>query len=122
LQEEIGSIRIPLEKFQFLSRGNLRLPITGGPDLLRAVYCSMQEDEGFCRNIAGDSYLQLVRYSENGVEIESINSFGASANPGDPHYTDQMDKFVNYGLKPMTLDKESVFAKAKKVYSPYEIK
>lgn len=129
LQEEIGSIRIPLEKFQFLSRGNLRLPITGGPDLLRAVYCSMQEDEGFCRNIAGDSYLQLVRYSENGVEIESINSFGASANPGDPHYTDQMDKFVNYGLKPMTLDKESVFADlsaeghgAKKVYSPYEIK
>ncbi|MEN0005758.1 MAG: penicillin acylase family protein [Bacteroidota bacterium] len=118
LLEEFGRLAIPLREYQMLSRGEVRLPIAGGPDLLRAVYCILEEEEGYCKNIAGDSYLQLVRYGANGVEIESVHSYGASAKPGDAHYTDQMELFVQDGLKRMTLDREEVFERAVRVYSP----
>lgn len=121
LLEKAGRIDVPLGKFQHLTRGDLSLPIAGGPDLLRAVYTDPYIDGPYGKNIAGDSYLQLVRYSEKGVEIESIHSYGASAKASSPHYTDQMSLFVKDSLKVMTLDREKVFEQAKRIYSPLEV-
>ena len=44
--------------------------------------------------------------------------YGASSKPESPHYTDQMEMFVNKELKPMTLDKEEIYKNAAKIYHP----
>jgi acyl-homoserine-lactone acylase len=70
------------------------------------------------RTFVGDSYIELVRYSENGVEIETVNAYGSSSKPGSPHYTDQMQMFVDQKLKPMTLDRKKIYENAEQVYNP----
>ncbi|RMG87931.1 MAG: acylase, partial [Bacteroidetes bacterium] len=117
LVEHFGSARIPLEKFQRHIRGDVDLPVSGGPDVLAALYGELQDD-GRLRATAGDSYIELVRFSDAGVEIESVNAFGASAKPESPHFTDQMDMYVHRKLKKMTLDKATVLKEAVRVYHP----
>ena len=117
LKQHFGRTRVPLGELQRHTRGNVNLPYGGGPDVLAAVYSRPQEN-GQIRAIAGDSYIQLVRFGPEGVKIESINAFGASAKPESPHFTDQMELFTKQQLKPMTLDKATVLKEAKKIYHP----
>ena len=117
LQEHFGKKEVALGELQQHSRGKVSLPYGGGPDVLAAVHSSFTKD-GRLRPRAGDSYIQLVQFSDSGVEIESVNAYGASAKPESPHYTDQMELFTTQKLKPMTLDREKVFAEAKRIYSP----
>ena len=113
-----GSLQISLGDIQRHSRGNVDLPIGGGPDILAAIYTKERED-GKQRAIAGESYIALVRFQNDGLPIiETINCYGTSAEPNSPHYTDQMEMFVNQQLKPMTLDKEAVLKEAVRVYHP----
>jgi acyl-homoserine-lactone acylase len=63
----------------------------------------------------------LVRFGEEGVEIETVNVYGSSAKPDSPHYTDQMEMFVDKKLKKMSLDKEIVMKEAVKIYSPRKV-
>lgn len=112
-----GSAHIPLEGLQRHTRGNVNLPVSGGTDVMAALSASKQED-GTLRARAGDSYVQLARFSKDGVEIESVHAYGASAKPESPHYTDQMQMYVNRELKTMTLNKEEVMKSAKRVYHP----
>lgn len=117
LIKHYGSIIVPLGKFQRHSRGDINLPIGGGPDVLNAIYSSEQKN-GTYRAIGGESYIQMVRFSENGVEIESINAFGNSEKEGDPNATNQMTYFTNRKLKKMTFDKEEIMRTAVRVYKP----
>ena len=117
LQKHFGSAKVPLGSLQRHTRGGVDLPYGGGPDVLAAVRSRPFRD-GRLRAYTGDSYIQLVRFSADGPEIESVNAYGASAKPGSPHYTSQMELFVNQQLKPMTLDKEQVLKNAVRLYSP----
>lgn len=117
LKEYFGSGKVPLKNLQRHTRGEVDLPYAGGPDVLAAVTTRPYKD-GRIRAVSGDSYIQLVRYTDEGVKIESINAYGASAKPDSPHYTDQMELFTKQQLKPMTLDKETIFKEAKKIYHP----
>jgi acyl-homoserine-lactone acylase len=112
-----GSYAVPLGKLQRHIRGEVDLPLAGGPDILAAVSGRLLPD-GRLQARSGDSYIELVRYSTQGVEIESINAYGASSRPGDPHYTDQMQHFAQQQLKPMTLDKADILRSAERVYHP----
>jgi acyl-homoserine-lactone acylase len=58
----------------------------------------------------------LVKFTSAGQEIETINCYGASNKPDSPHYSDQMELFVQQKTKPMTLDQQKVSAEAKTVY------
>jgi len=116
-QQHFGAIHVPLKRLQRHTRGSVNLPVSGGPDVLAALAAREQPD-GTIRASAGDSYIELVRFSESGVEIETVNAFGASAKPNSPHYTDQMQLYVDQKLKPMTLDKEQVYKEAVRVYHP----
>ncbi|MDP4680882.1 MAG: penicillin acylase family protein [Cyclobacteriaceae bacterium] len=112
-----GSVHVPLKKLQRHTRGSVNLPVSGGTDVLAALSASKQED-GTLRARAGDSYIQLARFSEKGVEIESVHAYGSSAKPASPHYTDQMQMYVNRELKTMTINKEEVLKSAKQIYHP----
>ena len=116
-QQYFGKTHIPLGTLQRHSRANVNLPVSGGFDVLAALSAAKQED-GTLRARSGDSYIELVRFSKEGVEIESIHAFGASAKPGSPHYTDQMEMYLNRQLKKMTLNREEVLKSAERIYHP----
>lgn len=117
LTEHFGSFQVPLAQVQRHSRGEVSLPMPGAPDVLGAIYCQPQQN-GVLRPVVGESYIQLARFSKDGVELETINAFGASNRPKSDHYTDQMSLFTQQKLKPMTLDKEKIFAEAVRIYHP----
>lgn len=109
--------KVPLSTLQRHTRGDINLPYGGGRDVLAAVSSEAYEN-GRIRARAGDSFIQLVRFSENGPEIECINAYGASAKAESPHFTDQMEWFTQQKLRPVTLDKAKIMASAKKIYHP----
>ncbi|MCB0633054.1 MAG: penicillin acylase family protein [Saprospiraceae bacterium] len=117
LKEHFGNTIVPLAQLQRHTRGMVDLPMPGGPDVLAAIYSRPQKD-GHLRPVAGDSYIQMVRFSEAGAEIESVNAFGASAKAKSAHYTDQMPLFTQQQLKPMTLDRDTILKNAERVYHP----
>lgn len=115
-----GELEVSLGQFQRHIRNRVDLPIGGAPDVLAAMYSSKQKD-GRYRAFAGESYIELVRFNKDGVEIETINSFGSNANIGDIHSTSQMELFSNQKLKKMTLDKEKVLKNAVRIYHPLKV-
>lgn len=117
LQKYFGSTTVPLAQLQRHSRGDVSLPMPGAPDVLAAIYCRLQED-GTLRPVVGDSYIQMARFTADGVELESIHAYGASAKAKSSHYTDQMPLFTQQKLKTMTMDREKIFAEAKQIYHP----
>jgi len=121
LMAKYGTLQIELGTIQRHIRGKVNLSIGGAPDVLAATYSKKQED-GIYRATAGESYIELVRFGKNGVEIESINSFGSSSVVNTKNSTSQMNYFVNHKLKKMTLNKEAILKNAKRIYSPMKIK
>jgi acyl-homoserine-lactone acylase len=117
MMKHFGSLRVPLGDVQKLVRGDKELPVGGGPDVLGAAMTGPYKD-GMRKTLVGDSYIMMCRYNKAGVEIETIHSYGASAKPNSPHYTDQMELFVSKGFKPMTLDKQTIYANAESITHP----
>ena len=68
--------------------------------------------------VSGESYIMLIRYSDADVEIETVLPYGISNRPESPHYTDQMELYVNQQRKKMTLDKKQIYETAEKIYHP----
>ncbi|WP_220096079.1 penicillin acylase family protein [Daejeonella oryzae] len=117
LQQNFKAIHVPLGQYQRLVRGNKSLAVPGLPD----VIASMESEPftgGRVKARQGESYIELVRFTKDGPEIETINCYGASNNPGTKHYDDQMELFVQQKTKKMTLNKEQVLREAVKVYHP----
>lgn len=114
---DFGSINIQLGDLQRHQRGNVDIPLGGGPDMIRAAYPQPYKNGRF-RVFVGDSYIMLVRFTKAGPEIHTVSPYGASNKADSPHYTDQMQLYANKQTKPMTLNKAEVYKKAEKVYHP----
>lgn len=121
LMTNFNSIQISLGYFQRHRRGNVDLAIGGGADVLAAIYARKDEDDRY-KGYSGESYIQMVRFdSVQGPIIESVNAFGASANPGSKHFTDQMPLFVNQQLKKMSLSLDSAKINSIRQYHPLQL-
>lgn len=92
-----------------ICRGDVDLPLTGGPDTLRAIY---GHREGFVEKkglvaVAGDTHIMYADWDEAGnLSLESIHQFGAATlDTTSPHYADQAPLFARgeYKRMPMTL-------------------
>lgn len=120
LQKHFGRLDVPLGELQRHRRGEYSLAVGGGPETLAALYASpdAKNKDGRLYSRVGDSYVELVRFSQDGVEIESVNAYGSSARPESPHYTDQMQLYVQQKRKIMYLDWEKVKSKAIRIYHP----
>lgn len=118
LLNNFGRLEVPLGKIQKHVRGDKVLPYGGLAETISTTY-SIPWKRGMRQSNLGDSFILFATYGENGVEkIETINCYGASNHPDSPHYTDQMDLFVQQKTKPMTLDKAKILAEAKQTYHP----
>lgn len=113
-----GTTEVPLGDLQRHVRGNISLPMAGMPDVIAAMD-SKKDKKGRLIADAGESYISMVRFPEQGLPIiETINAYGTSNMPGSPHYTDQMEMYANQQLKPMTLDWVEVEKNAVRSYHP----
>jgi acyl-homoserine-lactone acylase len=116
--KHFGKTDITLGDLQKLVRGKTEKPIWGMPDVLTAIH-SQQLKNGQLKAVAGESYIELVRFPKGKLpEIESIINYGASNHADNPHYADQMPLFLNKETKKMSLDKAQVLKEAVRIYHP----
>jgi len=117
LKKHFGKIDIILGDLQRHIRGNINLPVSGLTDMI-APSDVVGYKNGRLKAVSGESYIMLIQFSNDAIEIETILPYGNSNNPDSPHYTDQMIKYINKETKLMTLDKEKIFSEAVRIYSP----
>ncbi|WP_052593525.1 penicillin acylase family protein [Aureispira sp. CCB-QB1] len=120
-----GTIKVPFGKMHIHRRekgSDLSFPSSGMPENIAAMaYTRDKKEKGKLRTYSGESYILIAQYDDNGVAaLETINCFGSSNRPESPHYTDQMEMYVNRQLKKMTLNKEEILKTAKEIYHPGE--
>jgi len=117
LLEHFKKINVSLGDYQKLVRGNKILPLQGIPDVIAAIYATPYKN-GLVRGSQGESYIELVRFTKDGPQIESVNCYGASNRPNSPHYSDQAELFIKQSTKPMTFDKAEIYKNAERIYHP----
>ena len=121
MQSKYGSTDVALGDIQRMVRGNVSYPASGMREVPRAADPKLfDKAKGLWRITGGDGYIQVNKYSKSGVEIRSVNAYGASSNAESKHYTDQMQMFSKEQFKPMTFDWEEIKNKAERIYKPMQ--
>ena len=119
LTQHFGTVNVPYKAFSVVRRGNKEKPAYGSVYTLGNRKSKIDPESGKAITTGGDNGMIFVEYNKDGVvSLETIVPFGSSSNPNSPHYDDQLDLYVNKQVKSMTLDREKVMARAKRVYHP----
>lgn len=127
LMETHGRLDVPWGDVNRLYRGDVNLPVGGGPDILHAVYGFRIRDgkvegleDGEIYGRAGDCYVLMARWDKDGVvHSESIHQFGsATLDESSTHYADQAELFVKRQLKPVWMDESEIRANLEREYRP----
>ncbi len=120
LMKGFGRIDPPLGQVQRLIRGKVNLPANGGTDTLRAATVWEPQDNGQMRVRHGDSFIMLTSWDKAGkLSSQSIQPYGSATNrPGSPHYTDQMQMFLDRKFKPVHFEWADAVRNAKRRYRP----
>jgi acyl-homoserine-lactone acylase len=109
---------VTLGELQKLVRGADELPLWGLPDQLAPQWTEGYKN-GKLKSIGGDGYIIFIRFSKDQLpKIETVNMYGASAVPGNPHFADQVPLYLQQTTKTMTLDKTEVLTHAIRTYHP----
>ncbi len=117
MEKHFETLDVRLGDYQKLVRGKKELPIFGLPDVITAM-SSVPHKDGKVKVVAGESYIELVKFTPDGPEIESVISYGSSDRPDSPHYGDQMELYADFKTKKMSLKKAEVYQAAKRIYHP----
>jgi penicillin amidase/acyl-homoserine-lactone acylase len=122
LHKAFGKIDVPWGEVNRIVRGNVNLPLEGGPDTLRAVYGDWDPEENHLEAQAGDCYVLLVSWDKDGNQhSESIHQFGSATMDEDsPHFGDQVPLFAKEEMKPTLMDAADLEPHITRTYSPGE--
>lgn len=122
LQQAFGHLDPEWGRVNRHIRGEVNLPIAGGPDILRAVYGSGLEEDGFLTNLAGDGLYYLVAWDTDGqLSVQGVHQYGsATLDASSPHYADQAEDFVNEVLHPPLFDEGALQENLVRAYRPGE--
>ena len=103
-------------------RGDLNVPVGGGPDTLRAIYGVGMEEDGFLTNVAGDGLYYLLSWNASGEQkIRGIHQYGAATlDETSPHYADQAQDYVNEVLHDPLFDAKTRAPLIERRYRPGE--
>ena len=115
--KSFGTINVRLGDYQKLVRGNKEISIFGMPDVITAMR-GVDYKDGKIKITHGESYIELVKFVDGKVEIESVISYGSSDHEDSPHYNDQMEMYSKFETKKMTFNKEKIYKNSKKIYNP----
>ena len=114
---DFKTTKVKLGDFQKLVRGDKEIPIFGLPDVITAMR-GVTHENGKIKISHGESYVGLVRFTENGPEYESVSPYGTSDDPNSPHYGDQMEMLSEFKTKKMTFDRDLIISNSKRIYNP----
>ncbi|MFT4940643.1 MAG: acyl-homoserine-lactone acylase [Paraglaciecola sp.] len=112
LQSHFGRIDPKWGEVNRLVRGDKSWPLSGAPDVLRAVYGEFDEEAGHQRATAGDSYIMFVEWAPDGVlSSHTIHNFGsATLDTTSSHYDDQAPIFASENERRLPLDMKALMA------------
>ena len=115
-----GDVEIKWGDILRLKRGKTNLGLSGGPDILRAVYS--KKDGGKRIGTSGDCYFQIVEWDKKGnVSAQSIHQYGsATLDSSSIHYDDQAKLFATHQMKPVLMNLEDIKLNSTKIYKPGE--
>lgn len=122
LKERFGRIDPEWGEINRIQRGDVDLPLDGGPDILRAIYADRDgvAKDGVMNAFAGDTHIMYADWDAGGkLILKSIHQYGAATlDETSPHFNDQVPLFAKgqYKLMPMTF--EEVLPHATRDYSP----
>ena len=114
---DFKTTKVKLGDFQKLVRGDKEIPIFGLPDVITAMR-GVTHENGKIKISHGESYVGLVRFTENGPESESVSPYASSDDPNSPHYGDQMEMLSEFKTKKMTFDRDLIISNSKRIYNP----
>ena len=122
LMKKYGTTKIRLGEVQKLQRGERSLPISGGPDILRAVYTDGLNQEGKMLAKAGDGFTMFVTWDSTGLKSsKAIHQYGAASSIEDSeHYNDQMEKFVKHELRDVPFTRAALEKQVERKYHPLD--
>jgi acyl-homoserine-lactone acylase len=114
LTQHFGRLDPPLADLVRLRQGQRDLPVDGGSDTLRAATTWDVAEDGRLSLKHGDSFIMWIEWAPGQrVTSRSVQPFGAaSTRPDSPHYTDQMQLFVEHKLKPVHFWRDDLLALA----------
>jgi acyl-homoserine-lactone acylase len=120
LIEHFGKFSVPYGEVYRLIHGDKNLAISGGPDILRAVYGNDMDENGEIKNIAGDGFMMFVSWDKNGlVSSEASHQYGsATLDKTSPHYNDQMEMFVDQKERAVLFELEQLEGNVERRYRP----
>jgi acyl-homoserine-lactone acylase len=112
LHKNFGRIDPKWGEVNRLVRGDKSWPLSGAPDVLRAVYGVFDEEAGFQIATAGDSYIMFVEWAPDGaLSSQTIHNFGsATLDQRSNHYDDQAPIFASEKERRLPLDMATLMA------------
>ena len=118
LSNTYGKINPPWSERNFIVRGNKKVSVQGGPDVLRAIY-GRNDDEGDLKASGGDGLYIHVSWDKDGVQnSKSIHQYGSSTqNIKSQHYDDQIELYVDEKYKPTFFKEENLSKNTSKIYT-----
>ncbi|MCL4146096.1 UNVERIFIED_CONTAM: hypothetical protein GTU68_037160, partial [Idotea baltica] len=117
LKKNYGTLEVELGEIQKAVRGDVALPMYGGPNTLANAHFQKFK-KGKLKLAAGDSFIFYAKYNKDGLEeLQNINAFGNSNKKGHPHSTNQTELYVNMQTKKVELDLKKLKSSGK-TYHP----
>ena len=115
-----GTFNVPYGDVFRLKRGDKNLAISGGPDILRAVYGLEMDEGGQIENIAGDGFMMFVSWDKEGLKSsDAIHQYGsATLDSTSPHYADQMQMFVDHKERAVPFKRAELETQVTRRYYP----
>jgi penicillin amidase/acyl-homoserine-lactone acylase len=97
-----------------LRRGDLDLPLSGGPDTMRDIEpAPRMNGDGTTTAGAGDSFTLISSWTRDGRwDVQSIVPYGSSTVASAPHYADQAPLFANNQFKQVPVTTPALLAEA----------
>lgn len=119
LKQHFGRIDPTWGEVNRLRRGEVNLPVDGGPDTLRAIYGDPGKD-GRLTAVAGDTYIMIVEWDRAGMlSSRSVHQFGsATLDKRSKHYADQAPLFAAHRFKPVYFTEEQLKPHITEDYRP----
>ncbi len=112
LQKHFGRIDPKWGDVNRLVRGEKSWPLSGAPDVLRAVYGEFDQEAGHQQATAGDSYIMFVEWApDRKLTSHTIHNFGsATLDVTSIHYDDQAPIFASEKERKIPLNMVTLMA------------
>jgi acyl-homoserine lactone acylase PvdQ len=91
--------------------------VNGNDGAVFTVYAAPERGQKLRYGVAGATYISVVEFGPT-VRALSVHTFGASGNPGSPHFMDQSPLYARGEFKPSWLTLDEIRAHLEASYQP----